>query len=98
VAGLLTYSLLDGSKVNCQCLGEPYISQIIEAINNVPKRESIGLAQIIQDAFDEGFFCRVHVSDGSTVEERCEANWEHSQAKANIPPLLDLTEIEGEKP
>ncbi len=30
-AGILTYRLIDGSMVNCRCIGEPYIGKIIEA-------------------------------------------------------------------
>lgn len=62
------------------------------------KRESgespVGLLQIIKNAFFEGF----GIGDVMASEEAIEGFWQHSQAKADIPPLLLDTDIEDAEP
>ncbi len=53
---------------------------------------SIGLAVVIKDAFFEGF----GIGDVMAEEKTIEGFWEHSQAKASIPPLLpEIEDREG---
>ena len=93
---------LDDSFINCQCIEEPFISQIVDAFNaNATKREISPQWRTIETAPKdgteilwrgaEGGYCVIHFDTYKECFEEVGSRWMPLPA----PPLTKTTSIEG---